>query len=168
MRPDALTIHARTRKEMSLVPARWEHVAEVVQMAKGSGVPIIGNGDVESLDDGIARASATGADGVMVGRGVFGNPWFFNPSLQLQDISLKKRLEVMLEHTQLFLELHQNRKSFSVMKKHYKAYVHGFDHAKELRMLLMEAESYEEVQTLVADFIRTHENMVSLTPRALG
>jgi tRNA-dihydrouridine synthase len=167
MKPAALTVHARTRKEMSLVPARWEHVKEVVDMARGTGVKIIGNGDVTSLADGVTRAEASGADGVMVGRGVFGNPWFFNRKHSIDQVTLGERLAVMLEHTALFLDLSGDIKSFAVMKKHYKAYVTGFDHAKELRVALMDANSLDEIKHLVADFITTHPELMKMTPRDL-
>lgn len=73
----AITVHARTRKEMSNVPAQWGYVKEVVAMAKRSGTLIIGNGDVKDLADAKIKADETGADGVMLGRAVFGNPWLF-------------------------------------------------------------------------------------------
>lgn len=165
MKPAALTVHARTRKELSLVPARWEHVQEVVQMARGSGVLVIGNGDVTLREDGELRAKETGADGVMVGRGVFGNPWFFNQAHSIEGVTLRERLAVMVEHTALFLELSGDIKSFAVMKKHYKAYVNGFDHAKELRTELMDANSLPEIKTLVADFIAAHPDLADMTPR---
>jgi tRNA-dihydrouridine synthase len=79
--PAVITIHARTRKEMSKVPARWEHVKEAVRIrdrySNASQTLIAGNGDITSKDDALLKARETGADGVMVGRGVFGNPWFF-------------------------------------------------------------------------------------------
>lgn len=167
MKPAALTIHARTRKEMSLVPARWEHVAEVVDMAKGTGIPIIGNGDVCSLEDGMVRARSTGADGVMVGRGVFGNPWFFNRNQSILDITFRERFRVMLEHTALFLKLSGDIKSFAVMKKHYKAYVNGFDHAKELRAALMEADDFVTIERLIIAFGEKHPELLDATPRDL-
>ncbi len=76
----ALTIHARTRKEMSKVPADWSHIKKVVTL-RNSIAPetlIIGNGDVTSLQDGEKKARESGCDGVMVGRALFGNPWFFD------------------------------------------------------------------------------------------
>lgn len=167
MKPAALTIHARTRKEMSLVPARWEHVREVVEMAKDSGILIIGNGDVTSRRDGMVRAGESGADGVMVGRGVFGNPWFFNPNQEIEDITLRERFRVMIEHTAHFLELSGDIKSFAVMKKHYKAYVNGFDHAKELRVALMDANSLDEIKLLVQQFAAEHPDLMDKTPREL-
>lgn len=167
MKPAALTIHARTRKEMSLVPARWEHVAEVVEMAKGTGVVIIGNGDVTSMEDGVEKATASGAAGVMVGRGVFGNPWFFNRERSIDEVTFRERFAVMVEHTALFLELSGDIKSFAVMKKHYKAYVNGFDHAKELRVALMDANSLDEIKTLVAQFAQEHPELMDKTPKDL-
>jgi nifR3 family TIM-barrel protein len=167
MKPAALTVHARTRKEMSLVPARWEHVAEVVEMAKESGVIIIGNGDVTSLADGDAKAASSGADGIMVGRGVFGNPWFFNRTHAIDEVTFRERFAVMIEHTALFLELSGDIKSFAVMKKHYKAYVNGFDHAKELRVALMDANSLDEIKSLVAQFADEHPEFMDMTPKDL-
>ncbi len=154
-RPAALTIHARTRKEMSLVPARWEHVAQVVEMAKGTGVKIIGNGDVKGLADGRAKAEETGADGIMIGRACFGNPWAFNPNINHESLSLKERFRVMLEHTRLFEELLGDIKSFAIMKKHYKAYVNGFDGAKELRMKLMDAPDADAIEHIIVDFLES-------------
>jgi tRNA-dihydrouridine synthase len=148
----AITIHARTRKEMSLVPANWEHVSRAVEMAKGSGTLIIGNGDVKDLADAKAKAEATGADGIMLGRAIFGNPFLFQ-GLPLESSPLAERFRIMLEHTRLFEELLGDIKNFAIMKKHYKAYVNGFDGAKELRVELMAAESVDEVETIVERFL---------------
>src|SRR3989344_8990660 len=82
-KPAAITIHARTKKEMSLVPARWDVVAEAVKIRdkffgdKKDKTLILGNGDVQSVADAKKKARISGADGVMIGRAVFGNPWLF-------------------------------------------------------------------------------------------
>jgi len=99
-KPAVITIHGRTKKELSDVDAHWDVIARAVEIAKGSGVLIMGNGDVKNLEDGIQKAKESGADGVMVGRGVFGNPWFFNPDIK--DISIEKKLHAMIEHARLF------------------------------------------------------------------
>lgn len=166
-KPDALIIHARTRKEMSLVPARWEFVAQVVEMARGTGIPIIGNGDVMSIEDGLEKAKSTGADGIMVGRGVFGNPFFFNREKSIDDLTLTERFGIMIEHTKLFVELIGDYKNFAIMKKHYKAYVKGFDHASDLRVKLMESNSVEEIESHVASFLLSHPDMAGKTVREL-
>jgi tRNA-dihydrouridine synthase len=81
----ALTIHARTRKDLSKVPAQWQYVKAVVKLrdALSPETVIIGNGDVTSLADGRAKALETGCDGIMVGRALFGNPWFFDPTREI-------------------------------------------------------------------------------------
>jgi nifR3 family TIM-barrel protein len=146
----AVTIHARTRKEMSLVPANWNHVKRAVEIKNNISPTtlIIGNGDVKDLVDAKEKATVTGADGVMLGRAIFGNPWLFQRS------PLDERFRVMLEHTRLFEELLGGVKNFAVMKKHYKAYVNGFDGAKELRVKLMEAENADEVEVIVRKFLQ--------------
>ena len=64
-----------------------------------------------------------------------------------------EKLRVMIEHTKLFEELLGKTKNFAIMKKHYKAYVNGFDGAKELRVKLMEAENGAEIESIVNDFL---------------
>ena len=153
---DALTIHARTRKEMSDVPARWEHVKEVVEIRNKIGVKtkIIGNGDVRSLEHGRELAKETGCDGVMLGRAVFGAPWIFSRREKIPTV--EQKLKIMLEHTKLYEKLLGKVKNFAVMKKHFKAYVNGFDGAKELRVKLMETHNYKEVEKIVGGFLKNH------------
>ncbi|MFT5037037.1 MAG: tRNA-dihydrouridine synthase, partial [Candidatus Azotimanducaceae bacterium] len=80
--PAAITLHARTRKEMSKVPARWERVARGVQIRNelNSETLILGNGDLLSVADAEEKVRESGADGAMLGRAIFGNPWLFHPS----------------------------------------------------------------------------------------
>lgn len=167
-RPAVITIHARTRKEMSLVPARWEKVQEAVeirneiQKGEDDKTLIFGNGDVESIKDGALRANQTGADGVMLGRAIFGNPWLFDaikqPDFTPYIPELTEKMQTMIEHTQLFEEILGGTKSFAIMKKHYKAYVNDFDGAKELRTKLMEAENASQVEKITREFILGIEN----------
>ncbi len=164
--PAVITLHARTRKEMSAVPARWEHVARAVEirneMQKDTDTRtlIFGNGDALDLEDARQKAISSGADGVMLGRAIFGNPWLFCP-LHTNTLSgpynaymptTKERLRVLVEHTKSFIELLGDIKNFAIMKKHYKAYVNHFDGARELRVALMEAETVEEIEKLIDSF----------------
>ena len=151
---DALIIHCRTMKEMSKVPARWVHVKEVVllrdkiQQEKERKTLIIGNGDVLNISDAKNKIEITGADGAMLGRAIFGNPWLFTMSGLVKP---KEKLRVMIEHTKLFEELLGDIKNFAIMKKHYKAYVNGWDGANELRKKLMEANNAKEVENIIKD-----------------
>lgn len=151
----ALTIHARTKKEMSLVPARWGDVARVVEMVKehnlknNKNVLVIGNGDIKDLTDGEKKWQESNCDGLMIGRGAFGKPWLFSG----REVTLEERFKIMLEHTKLFEETLVGVKNFSVMKKHFKAYVNGFPGASELRVKLMEANSYSEIESIIKAFL---------------
>ena len=151
----AITIHARTRKEFSKLPARWERVKRVAEIVKKSGkeILVIGNGDVLNLEDGKNKAEKSGADGVMFGRAIFGNPWLFDLSGKSKSISIKEKLLVMVEHTELFEKILGKEKNFAIMKKHYKAYANGFDGAKELRVKLMETANSKEVAKIISDFL---------------
>lgn len=150
-KPAVITVHGRTRKELSDVPARWEHVRRAVEIRDElkSETLIFGNGDVVDMEDARNKALETGADGVMLGRAIFGNPWLFG----IPAISTEQKLRVMTEHAKLFEELLGGIKNFAVMKKHFKAYVNGFDGAVELRGKLMETTSAEEVGKIVDDLV---------------
>ncbi|MEK7572347.1 MAG: tRNA-dihydrouridine synthase [Patescibacteria group bacterium] len=152
----ALTIHLRTTKELSLVTAHWNLMKRIVELRNkiNPETLLIGNGDVVDIDDGRRKCEEYGCDGVMIGRGVFGNPWFFLEK-ESADISVEEKLKVLIEHTQIFeKELSgPKHKSFAVMKKHFKAYVNGFAGAKELRTKLMKTENSREVQKIINDFL---------------
>jgi nifR3 family TIM-barrel protein len=155
MKLPALTVHLRTRKEMSDVPAHWELMSSIVELRNriSPETIIIGNGDVISLEDGRNKISETGCDGVMIGRGIFGNPWFFSGKV-VSEISPKERLEVMLEHAKAFDKLLGDIKNFAIMKKHFKAYVSGWEGAKELRVRLMETNDLKEVSKIVKEYLK--------------
>jgi nifR3 family TIM-barrel protein len=146
-----LTVHLRTRKEMSNVPAHWELMKRIVEIRDevSPETLIFGNGDVLDVEDGKKKCAETGCDGVMLGRAIFGNPWLFVNKIP----TIKEKLKVLVEHTKLFEERLGNYKNFAIMKKHYKAYVNGFDGAKELRMELMESENASEIEKTVNAFL---------------
>lgn len=153
--PAAIIIHARTRKEMSLVPANWKTVKEAVKIRdrKKSETLILGNGDVFSLREAYQRTKETGADGIMVGRGIFGNPWFFNPDVKPEQITSQMKIKILLEHAALFEKIFKQRKNFDIMKKHFKAYINGFPGAKEVRIAAMGAQNTKELKKILGGFI---------------
>ncbi len=152
--PVALTLHARTRKEMSKVAAHWERVKRAVEIRDelGSKTLIIGNGDAVDMADAKIKAEESGADGVMLGRAIFGKPWLF--SSPTTEVNTEFRLRALLEHTKLFEELLGDVKNFAIMKKHFKSYVEGFDGAKDLRVQLMEATNAAEVEEFIESFLK--------------
>ena len=161
--PAVLTLHARTRKEMSKVDAHWERVKRAVEIRNelGSKTLIVGNGDVKDVEDAKVKAAESGADGIMLGRAIFGRPWLFDVSQTY--VTPAERLKVAVEHAKLFEELLGDVKNFAIMKKHFKAYAaspselgrsrEGFPGAKELRVKLMETSNAKEVENIVEEFL---------------
>lgn len=148
--PAAITLHLRTRKDMSLVPADWELMKKAVEIRNrvNPRVLLIGNGDVQDLDDARAKVAASGCDGAMLGRAMFGNPWVF-AGKKCEEVPLDLKLAALIELAQDFEKL-TPRKNFSILKKHIKAFVIGFDGAAELRAKLMETDSATALEIVVA------------------
>ena len=160
----ALTIHLRTRNEMLDVAAHWELAPDIIARrdCHAPNTIILGNGDINTLDEAYIKTEKSGMDGVMIGRGIFGNPWLFSK----QTPHLHERLKCMMKHAELFEKIYKSDcdksngglKGFDIMKKYFKAYASGFDGAKELRVLLMDAENAMEVREITEKFIKeTHK-----------
>src|SRR3989338_1390608 len=80
-KPAAIILHGRTMKEMSKVPAHWDEIGKAGVLCRKAGIPIIGNGDIVTHAEGLEKAKQYDLDGIMVGRGIFHNPWFFYSSI---------------------------------------------------------------------------------------
>ena len=159
----ALTVHLRTRDEMSDVPAHWELAPQIVEIRNkySPETTLLGNGDLNSLDEAREKIKASGFDGVMIGRGMFGNPGFFSGKAP----GVVQKLDWAIEHSELFEKTYKSNlsreagslKGFDIMKKHFKAYIAGFLGAKELRARLMETENASEVRKIIEDFKKNTE-----------
>lgn len=147
---DILTVHARTVRELSRVPARWERVADLAPVAHESGVLLIGNGDVTSREDALARIAASGADGAMIGRGIFGNFWFFSEERNVEDVPLGERLAVLSDLAERFEARYGEFRSISTLRKHVKGLVQGFRGASEIREQLMACSSAAEFRAVAS------------------
>lgn len=151
-KPVAICIHGRTAKQRYGSSADWKIISEAVDLAKGSGILMIGNGDVKSLEEGMMRIEETEADGIMIGREILANPWIF--SRKKRGITQKEKIKHLVRHAKLFEKYYGNRKGFGNFRKFVRAYVSGFDGSKELRMRLMEAKDSEEIKNIAESFVR--------------
>lgn len=158
--PAVLTLHARTKKEMSKVPAQWEHVARAVEIRNemGSDTLIVGNGDVTSIQHARELAAETGCDGVMLGRAIYGNPWLFaNKERPL----LGERLTTLIQHIELYDELLGDHKPLHIMKKHFKSYLKPAEgeriRTKALLQQLMEAATAGEAIAHITEYLTDNQ-----------
>lgn len=164
--PAAIAIHARTMRELSMVPAHWDAIARAVEIAVGTGIPIVGNGDVHNVAHATELAEQTGADGIMLGRAIYGNPWLFSGQVQKEDLPIGTVLHVMLEHARLFDRLLGGVRNFVEMRRHFKAYVAGFPEARRLRVALMETLSLADAEEVVTGYLTAvPEDRHSLTEK---
>ncbi len=147
----ALTIHLRTVKEMSKVPAHWEMGKEIVELRNkvSPSTILIGNGDVENVSEGKERIRETGFDGIMIGRGVFHNPYAFSEKIDFHNLNREEKINLLKKHLDLFEKTWLEEKHFAPLKRYFKIYINGFDGASDLREKLMETNSIDEARGIL-------------------
>jgi len=143
---DAIILHGRIQKQMSNGLADWNEIAKAVHLRNqlNSPIKIIGNGDVNSLSDASLKIKTHGADGAMIGRGIFKNPWLFanrTPS----DIEKNERIKLLLTHLDLFDKTWKKEKNFHILRRYFKIYLSEFIGASEMRHQLMQTHAKKEV-----------------------
>jgi tRNA-dihydrouridine synthase len=151
---DMLTVHGRTRKEMSKVPAHWDLIGEVVRLRDklAPQMYVVGNGDVESYTQGEQLARQYGLDGVMVGRGVFHNPFVFleDGDTTWENYDRASKINLYRQQVQLFAATWQDgERNIKTLNRFCKIYINGFDGAKEMREELMASQSVTELLHLL-------------------
>ncbi len=148
--PAVLTVHLRTRQEMSKVDAHWETVDNLLKLRNeiSPKTKLVANGDIKNLEEAKEKISQYGLDGVMIGRGLFGNPLFFSG----KKMNKNERIRLLKEHIKIFEENLLDTKSYSVMKKHFKAYISDFNDARALRAHLMETQTPQEALEILNNF----------------
>ncbi|MGO3732544.1 MAG: tRNA dihydrouridine synthase [Vagococcus sp.] len=148
-----LSIHLRTREEMSKVEAHWELIPEVVairdRVAPNTLITI--NGDIPDRAKGLELADTYGVDGIMIGRGIFKNPYAFEHTPRAHTAQeLLGLLTLQLDLQDKYAAL--NQRSIVGLHRFFKIYVKGFPGASDLRVRLMNTKSTDEVRDVLADF----------------
>lgn len=146
---DALTVHGRTAKELSKVPAHWEEIGKAVRLRDeiAPGTVIIGNGDILTQIQAAQAHGTYGVDGVMMGKAVFQNPWVFERPVRQH--SAGESLALLVRHAKLYADAYPGVHRFAPLKKYFKIYVRSFHGANVLLKRLMETENFSEVEELV-------------------
>jgi tRNA-dihydrouridine synthase len=143
-----LSIHGRTAKQMSKGDADWELINEVRKM-RDSLAPetlIVGNGDVKTRQQGIELAEKYNLDGIMIGRGIFDDPFAFAQVSHWQNYTKEQKIALYKKHVELFIKSWKNNeRKIETLNKFCKVYINGFEGAKELRDDLMHSKSAEEL-----------------------
>lgn len=154
-KPAAIILHGRTQKQQSEGIADWDEIAKGARIRDqiNPETRFLGNGDVSSVAIGEELCQKYGLDGVMIGRGIFHNPWFFDPS-HLSPAKSEKLMQLLL-HTQLFERNWGGKKNLNILNRFYKIYTNDFPGAAKLRAELMDAKTFDEVYRIVHSEMNT-------------
>lgn len=145
---DAITVHGRTRRQMSKVPADWTEIAKAVKLRDkiSPNTIMIGNGDVMTRAEGVERAQETGVEGIMIGRGIFQDPFVFLTQSHMQN--LDEMLVLLRKHVVLHQKTWKGEK-FEPLKKFVKMYINGFAGAADMRAQMFAAKDHVELLAII-------------------
>jgi len=148
-KPAAIILHGRTQKQQSDGLANWDEIAKGAHIRDqiNPGTRFLGNGDVLSVMQGEALCQKYHLDGIMIGRGIFHNPWFFNPLHNSP--SKAEKLQQLLLHTILFEQNWGEKRDLNILNRFYKIYTNDFPGAAKLRADLMDAKTFDEIYRII-------------------
>ena len=151
---NAITVHGRTREQFYSGKADWNMIKEVKQNVK---IPVIGNGDIENLEDAKEMFETTGVDAIMIGRGSLGNPWIFRDIIQEkeQPVSGKEKWETIQKHIDLAIEDKGERNAIKEMRKHLAWYLKNLKNAAKIRDKINQLETKKDVIDCLSEYFET-------------
>lgn len=155
----AVTIHARTRSQMYSGVADWTLIGEIKNM-QSIKIPIIGNGDINSAEVAKQMFDKYGVDAIMIGRAAIGNPWIFsqikdyiNKGITPSDVNLKTRIDTCLQHLKIAIDNKGETKAIIEMRRLYSGYFKNIYDFKKVRLKLLTANSYAQVQDILLNAV---------------
>lgn len=156
-RPSMLTVHLRTRREMSKVPAHWDDITPIRELRDklSPHTLLIGNGDVMNRAQGVVLAEKYRLDGIMIGRGIFHDPFAFAEDSPWKNYTRDQRINLFAQHVELFAATwQQGERQVAPLNKFSKIYINGFDGAKELRERLSSAKTIQELRATLSSAVQ--------------
>lgn len=168
-RPEVIAIHGRTLAQMYRGQSDWEAIALAAQRIRKHGIGVLGNGDIQTLQEATTRIQESGVNGVLVGRGALGNPWIFQGIPQVRNAlstgsplelmasepSLDEKFQAMINHAQRFETIHGPER-FVRMRKHLGWYCSTFPHAAAMRAKMVRTNGSQDVIDILHTYLKEH------------
>ncbi|MBO5993141.1 MAG: tRNA dihydrouridine synthase DusB [Acidaminococcaceae bacterium] len=151
----AVAVHGRTRNQFYMGKADWDIIRQVKEAVR---VPVFGNGDIFSAENGLRMFKETNCDGLMIARGAYGNPWLFaqlRAALEGKDIptvTVEERLQQILQHAIALVDFKGEKVAIREMRSHASAYIKGLPRASEYRERFHKLETLQEMIDLVNSY----------------
>lgn len=152
----AIAIHGRTRSQMYEGKADWKIIADVKAAVK---IPVIGNGDVRSVEDAKRMLEETGVDAVMIGRAALGNPWLIKQVVQsletgviIEEPSYQEKIAQCLSHAKKLMEIEPEKVAMFQMRGHAPWYIKGLKSSARVKNELSKINTFEELKTILKDY----------------
>lgn len=144
-----ITIHGRTREQMYSGKANWEVIKEVKESVS---IPVIGNGDIFTAADALDKVKLSGVDGVMLARGMFGNPWLVKQTRELletgeirTEVTANDKIDMAIKHIKYVMEDVKEREFYFEIRKHLCWYIKGLKHSSHAKNLINRSQNYKEL-----------------------
>ncbi len=159
---DAVAIHPRVRTQFYSGKADWNLIRDVKATVS---IPVIGNGDIRSIDDMLAMEQLTGCDGFMVARGCLGNPWLISQLVQFDETGIRtekptaqERIDQCLEHARRLIELKGEKAAIKEMRGHACWYIDGLPKANKVKAQINFMSTMEQLQTIMSEYLKAMDS----------